>query len=67
MTRITAYGRTARVANELLAPLYSVTAEAKIQGVFAAGIAETFLALGAILEWFHRINRIHMITNRAVT
>ena len=64
-TNIAPCGYTARVANELSAPLYSVIAEAKIQGV-AAGIAETFIALGAILEWFHRIHRLHHIINRAV-
>lgn len=64
-TNIAPTGYTASVASELLASLYSVIAKAKIQGV-AAGIAETFIALGAILEWFHRINRIHHIINRAV-
>jgi hypothetical protein len=64
-TNIATIGYTASVANELSAPLYRGTAPAKIQGV-AAGIAETFIALGAILEWFHRIHRIHHIINRAV-
>jgi|TARA_B110000977_G_C11012877_1_gene468372 hypothetical protein len=63
-TNIANCGHTARVANELSAPLCSVMAVAKIQGV-AAGIAETFIALGAI-KYFHRINRIHHIINRAV-